>query len=481
MALLVNLVTNPSAEVDTADWVAGDAFSVIGRSASGAHKGSWAFTCTCSSGPNITRLQRSSFIPLDRTKAYAFRAHVASSAPSGRTVTVQILQYDAAAFIGSYTPQPIPTTALVDLASGGIDLAGVIPANGPGWLAEATRFKVQLFTDTDTPTNHVLYADAISVVELDAGETTAPAYFDGDSPGCIWSGTRHASTSTRRLTEGQALIRTLTLGRGTDYKLIDFNPFNRAARADQGDKRAWSHGAWSGVEWMDQAVVPMRILVRGTGAAGWLAAHQQLAKAFAPVGETTADVELRFLLAGVEYLLRGRPRMIEPAAQMLGSGQVYTQAAFVAPDPLIYDGIETVHGPSGLPTVLGGLQVPITTPFTIDVTYASGVFTVVNAGTVDTGLILRIDGPVTEPRIILERAGDTAQVLRVDVAIQGGEWLDIDTAKRTVLLNGTSNRRGQASGEFPLLPPGTHTLRWAHGADFNSTAKITARFRSAWW
>lgn len=71
--------------------------------------------------------------------------------------------------------------------------------------------------------------------------------------------------------------------------------------------------------------------------------------------------------------------------------------------------------------------------------------------------------------------------MRVDLNLPAGQWLDIDTRARTVLLNGdpAASRRGQAVGDWPLLQPGTSTLRFAAAEESSGT--VTARWRDGWW
>src|SRR5690606_9749773 len=131
------------------------------------------------------------------------------------------------------------------------------------------------------------------------------------------------------------------------------------------------------------------------------------------------------------------------------------------------------------PQFSGGLTVPFTVPFVIGVTQSAGVVELTNAGTADVGLLLRIDGPVPEPSVTLLAPGG-AQTLRINIDLQVGQWLDVDTKARTVLLGGVTSRRGQASGHWPLLPPGTHKIKFG-AAGYNDQALLTARWRSAWW
>lgn len=276
------------------------------------------------------------------------------------------------------------------------------------------------------------------------------------------------------LTEGQVQIRTLVMGAGTSYTMVEFNPWARTVRADQGDKRAWNHGAWSGAEWMDEAVVPMVVRVRGDDQASWLVLHQALMAAMAPSND---DIELRWITGGTEYLLLGRPRVVDPTIKTLGRGFILTKAGFVALNPTIYSG--TLHSEVlTLPVVTGGLTAPFTAPFTVGATVLSGRRQVTNAGTATVGMDLRIDGPVDTPRVTV-LAGGVTSTLTVGLTLVAGQWLDIDTAARTVYLQGVASRRGNAYGDWPVLPPGTHELAF-DAAAYDASAQLTASWRDAW-
>ncbi|MFV2094818.1 hypothetical protein ACFHW1_04915 [Micromonospora sp. LOL_014] len=281
------------------------------------------------------------------------------------------------------------------------------------------------------------------------------------------------------LAEGQIQIRDLVLGPGTPYNLSpDSNPLALAARATQTGARAWANGSWSGVEWADERAIPLRLMIQAQPAstAGWLTAWQQLAAAMAP---SHTDVPLRWALGGVERLMWVRPRMAEPDLHLIADGRGRVRLGLVALDPLVYAGDESSDS-TGLPVWSGGLTAPFTVPVTIGATRSSGAMTVVNSGTADVGLILRVDGPAVTPRVTLVPATGDPQVLTVDIELGTGQWLDIDTRARTVLLNGTSSRRGVASGDWPIVPPGTSELRY-DAAQYNGTSTLTATWRSAWW
>jgi hypothetical protein len=278
------------------------------------------------------------------------------------------------------------------------------------------------------------------------------------------------------LAEGQVQLRTLVMGPGSSYRLRShFNPFVRAVRAEQGGPRAWRAGSWSGIELAAEAVIPIRLVTLGTDAAEFLAAHRAIAAAFAPSSE---DLELRFALAGAEYVILGRPRLVEPEPRKVAD-HCYYQAAFVALDPLVYSAAEH-SAVVALPSVSGGLTVPVTAPISIVSTITGGAKAIVNAGTAPAGLRLRVDGPVTEPRITLSSGSDVT-TLNLALTLTSGQWLDIDTRARTVYLNGTASRRGQAWGGWPVLPEdGVAADIQFNAAVYDASAQLTVYWRDAW-
>jgi hypothetical protein len=280
---------------------------------------------------------------------------------------------------------------------------------------------------------------------------------------------------------GQVVIDAFTMGAGTTYRVNDFNPWARQARGEAAGPRAWNHGSWSGAEFQSEVVVPFTIIVNHKGAGGmaaWSTAHRTLTAAFRP---RDSDVELRWNLDGAEYLMYGRPRMVEPETRNIVLGYARTRAAFVALDPFTYSGTEYTQGLT-LPTFGGGLLVPLVLPALVGGQQFGGAATLTNAGSADTPLIIRVDGPVTDPAISVQRADGLTQTLRIAGEYAAGQWLDIDTRLHTVLLNGLAeaSRRGQATGDFPFLAPGANALQFT-GADTTTGGTMTVRWRDSWW
>jgi|GEM_PF-2806419 len=270
----------------------------------------------------------------------------------------------------------------------------------------------------------------------------------------------------------QIQVRDLVMGEGTDYIVSAFNPWNRQTRMSGEGPNPWGHGGYSGAEWLDVAVVNMGIHTVGENETDWWAKHSALMEAFAPV-ETGPDVELRWALGTTEYMMRGRPRMLNPQVQNIRSGEITSSASFVALDPLIYSG-ELHEVTLGLPTWSGGLIVPVAVPVVLDAVMSDGVATVTNAGMRTARVLLRFDGPVSRPAVTL--AGAT---LSLDLDIPAGHWVDVDTLDRTVLYDGHISRLMDARGSWPVLPPGSHELRFT-ARRFDPDAALTVRWRDTY-
>lgn len=279
------------------------------------------------------------------------------------------------------------------------------------------------------------------------------------------------------LAEGQVQVRDLVMGPGTDFETLrGFNPWALAARVDQSSSRSQDHGSWSGTEWRDEMVVPIPLRVRKLGdrsPGGWVSAHQQLLAAFAP---SHTDIELRWCTGGVEYVMFGRPRVVEPEVDTAPAGWTVTRCAFAALDPRIYSGEQQI-ATTVLPSSSGGLAWPDVWPQTWPAVVTSGVIQVTNAGGVAVRPRLVIYGPVGGPRVTLVGTG---QSLAWDLSLSAGQWLDVDTDQRTSLINGQVSRSGQmTSRQWFELPPGSSEIAF-NAAFTNPDAQLSVAYRSAW-
>lgn len=287
------------------------------------------------------------------------------------------------------------------------------------------------------------------------------------------------------LADGQVSVRGLVMGPGTPFTVEQgFNPWDLMVRAEASGVRAWGHGGWSGAEWAGQSEIPVPVSIEavdGEGEPGWQELRDSLTAAFAPVGDSGEEVALRWASGGREYLRVGRPRLVANVSARPAWGTSTARGSFVALDPLIYSGF-SVEFAMGLPTFEGGLTVPFTVPFTVPGVQVGGRVDLENEGTAEVGMMLRIDGPVLRPRVALARSDGEVQTLRLLFDVAAGQWVEIDTAARTVQVNGLpqASRRGQVAGEFPLVPSGVSTLRFG-ASEFHPAAELSGSFRHGWW
>jgi hypothetical protein len=282
-------------------------------------------------------------------------------------------------------------------------------------------------------------------------------------------------TTTRE--DGTSLV----LHHGTDrfatvYRVNEFEPFNRGVRADQGGDAPWSDGGWSGAEWRAVASIPIKLGIHTTSWQDLMAAWWVLDAALAPV-RTGGDVEITWNAAGTEYLMYARPRgaTLKNERGRTGIGRV--TAHLECPDPAIYSAVE-YSAEIGLLHRIGGLSVPFGLPATIPSVVADGEVTLTNAGNSPARLLLHIDGPCPASRVSVI-TGTSVQTLYIDTVLGSGDYLDIDTKDKIVLLNSTVTRLPDVWNDWPLLPPGESLVRFESDT-YDAGARLTVRHRDTY-
>ena len=153
-------------------------------------------------------------------------------------------------------------------------------------------------------------------------------------------------------------------------------------------------------------------------------------------------------------------------------------AQFVAVDPLVYSASQDTD--STTRTAEGsGFAVPVTPPFTLGAS-TSGSVRVTNAGSVAAPWTGRMEGPLTDPVITNLSTGERlAFTANGGLTLTSGEYVDMSSDGRSVLLAGTASRRSQLSldSRWWLLPPGDTDIELS--AD-SGTGTFTITWRSTW-
>lgn len=159
------------------------------------------------------------------------------------------------------------------------------------------------------------------------------------------------------------------------------------------------------------------------------------------------------------------------------TGVAEIQIQLSAEDPSIYD-VEPVTDTTTLATIVGGRgynkgynygyasTYAVTDYYIDDYADSYGVATVPSDGSVQinnggnkpTGATITIYGPIRNPAVVHDASG---RQISFDIELTTDQYLTIDLRNRTVLLNGTANRRYTLlnTSRWFLLSPGMNNLR----------------------
>jgi hypothetical protein len=176
-------------------------------------------------------------------------------------------------------------------------------------------------------------------------------------------------------------------------------------------------------------------------------------------GGSKAVSALRFQLPGrsVPIVAFGKPGKLDPPVNSSYQfGYLEIQSDWRVLDGKLYD--DTVNTASvAMPSSTGGAKFPWTFPVNFGPS-TGGVLQAVNNGLYPAPPVLKIVGPVTNPRII----APTGQYVRVNVTLQAGDVLIIDCDSHVVRVNGANrNNALDVGSSFFTIPPGGAALSFA--------------------
>lgn len=278
----------------------------------------------------------------------------------------------------------------------------------------------------------------------------------------------------------QFQIGSLTMGPGTNYDIQAVTGLGIPdIRADD-IPRPLDHGSFYAREFLGPRTVTLTVGIAGVAQDPVSASTQwdALKAQWAPISvDSTTTRPLHFDQGGQgERQLLGRPRRATADLSMLKGGYITAQLEYRAGDPRIY-GANLNN--TGLSLALA------TTGRSYNRAYnfgygagSSGTVQVTNAGNFATRPVVTIAGPVTNPFIENQTAG---QLVDLSITLAGGDILTIDFDSRTVLLGGTASRYSavRQGSTFWELAPGVNNVRF--GADvYDPAAAATVAWRDAW-
>lgn len=190
---------------------------------------------------------------------------------------------------------------------------------------------------------------------------------------------------------------------------------------------------------------------------------------------TSVEMPLTWTIRGVTRVAYCRVTNVDlPVDHEYALGVARSTLQFVATDPRIY-GTTEHSGTTGTASVTGGLSFPHGFPHGFG-SATPGTIQVVNEGHVPAPWTATLTGPLSGPRISLV---GTVGVLAFDgFDLPAGQTLEIDSAARTILLNGQSSRYGSASLiRWFDLPVGTSQIQLSAAAGEGS---LTVRWRDTY-
>lgn len=275
----------------------------------------------------------------------------------------------------------------------------------------------------------------------------------------------------------QLEYRGLLLGAGTGYELVELRGLGLAEVRSSDTARPRDHGRFAGTDYLDARVLQFDIEVWAPDADGLAERMDTLTAAFAP-GDSEQPLVFQLPGADDKRRIHCRPRRLGyPIANGHQFGVIEALTVeCVATDPRVYDNTQQ-NASVGLATGGGGLEFPATFPVSFGTPGTSNIIDAGNAGTFETRPVARIDGPATNP--ILENI-TTGHQLALNGALAGGEFLLVDFAERTVLLNGTASRYGWVDDpdQWWVLVPGSNEVRFS-ASTYEGGALLTLSWRSA--
>lgn len=291
------------------------------------------------------------------------------------------------------------------------------------------------------------------------------------------------------LTDGQVELRSdtdqaLVVGPGTSYRFtIDWLNWWSAAPVRTSDvERGGVNGVLAGRDLLGAHSTIVQVQIIGDTADdladkidAWKAATQSSTDDFVTIranllGRTRRRIG-RFRVPG-EIITRGRVTT--------GGHVVNGSTQFVAFDGITYgdtqaQAITTRELPGA------GFSVPFTPPFSLAAS-SGGSVSIMNGGNRNAPWTARLDGPLQYPEIVHTQTGRRlflALEANGGVDLQAGQWLELDSNARSVLLNGTADRRSNLTVDstwWELLPGSNDfTLRADDG-----TGSLTITTRDAW-
>lgn len=271
----------------------------------------------------------------------------------------------------------------------------------------------------------------------------------------------------------------LTIGAGTDVQLVSFDGLRALPGIRSSDQaRPRADGSFGGLNFMDERVLTLDLLVAVTVTNPWETVLQTLADAFLHISDPGALLPLQIQLPGWTQALQVKCRPTKysnPIDVPYSFHKASVKVELTAPDPLIY-AASSSSASAGLPNPTAGVTFPVTWPMSFG-SSSGGSLALSNTGNWPTPLTFTIQGPCTNPWVSMGGAK-----LTFNITLGSSDTLTVDTGAHTVTLNGTANRYNTLAvgSQWFVAPVGSSTVNFGSGDATQVTATCTVTYSSAW-
>lgn len=169
-------------------------------------------------------------------------------------------------------------------------------------------------------------------------------------------------------------------------------------------------------------------------------------------------------------------------------GEVPFSVQFRCPDPLRYGPATSLS--TNLPVAGGGLAFPLFSASYLDwgAPGTTGQITLVNDGDAEASILFEVNGGTSSGLAAGFEVSADGQRITYPTAVPAGQPITIDTSTGTVLVEGTSDRRGDlTNADWMQVPaadpetgePGTLIVQFTSLGGYDAGAELTATWKAA--
>lgn len=237
------------------------------------------------------------------------------------------------------------------------------------------------------------------------------------------------------------------------------------------------HGAYAGDDFLAARTIQLDFSIYADSVEEMQSRMDEFLQAFVVGVEAPLVFQLPGVAGGVPARVWARTKRRSVMMDLeYKYGVAKASVQMVATDPRIYTDQQQSDN-TGLLVVSGGATFPLTFPLSFGTVGSGGSMLLNNTGTFAAPVLFKIDGPVTDPVITNDTTGD---VISFTGTIASGSYYLVDTAARSVLLNGTASRYNtlDASAVWFDLAPGINSISF-DAASYEADALLSATWRSA--